>query len=263
MSRRIYKKPHRAKRQKPLYKKPLFWKSIVLLSLAGGGIWLVCFSPALEVKEITVAGTQKINQQECVKTIQDEVNKKIALFDSKSILLFDLDQTKKELMAQFPQLQNIKIERQFPSKIIASVEERRAVAVFESGGKRYSLDSDGIAFEESAADSGDLLKITDSGIQIELGKPAVARDMMQGILRLKSGVNLAGITVTEAAIATPERINLLTRDGWYVYFNPLKDIDGQLAKLAAVMADDSFKSKKANLEYADVRFTRVYLKEKP
>lgn len=235
-----------------------------MFSVVCGGVWLVCFSPALEVKEISVAGAEKINSQDCVRLIEDEVNKKIAFLDSKSILLFNLDQTRKDLLAHFPQIQDIKIERQFPSKILASVEERRGVAIYIDGaGKKFQIDDAGIAFEE-ATDQMGLLQIGAArSTQINIGEPAINKEMLLGILRIKAEMQLSdGINVANATIETPERVNLQTQDGWYVYFNPLKDIDSQLSKLAAVINDESFKAKKTNLEYVDVRFTRVYLKEK-
>ena len=264
MTRRIYKKPHRAKKHKPLIAKASFWRSICVFAVLCGSVWLVCFSPALEVKDIEVAGAEKVSEQDCAKVIHDEVNKKIAFLDSKSILLFNMEQTKKELLARFPQVQNIKIERQFPSKIIASVEERSGVAIMGDGsGKKFLVDGNGIAFEE-VFEQKELLEISvAAGRPLKVGDEAVSKEMLSGILRIKGDMLASsGINTVGASIETPERINLQTQDGWYVYFNPLKDIDSQLSKLAAVIGDESFKAKKANLEYVDVRFTRVYLKQK-
>jgi len=263
MPRRIYKKPHRAKKKKALLAKASFWKLFFGLGIVGGAVWCVCFSPALEVKEIKISGAEKVSDKDCAKMIEDEVNKKIALFDSKSILLFDMERTKKEILAKFPQVQDIKIERQFPSKISASVEERRGVAMVSGqSGAKYAVDIDGIAFEEVSSETG-MIEISNPRQEISLGKLALSKDILNGILRIKGEAESSGgIRVAAAEIATPERVNILTEGGWYVYFNPLKDIDGQLAKFIAVMADDSFKAKAGNLEYVDVRFTRVYLKEK-
>jgi len=265
MTRRNYKKPHRAKKKKSLFAKAAFWRSAFFVVAIGGTVWLVCFSPALEVKEINVAGTEKINGEDCADFIQEEVNKKIAFFDSKSILLLNLDQTKKELMEKFPQIQDIKIERKFPSKIYASIEERRGVAVFVDGNqKKYLVDSDGITFEEVGQDVPDLVQIIESRQQdLAVGSEAIKKDLLVNILRMKGDVqSVARIRVSAAVIATPERINLQTDEGWYIYFNPIKDVDSQLLKLGAVLADESFKAKRENLEYVDIRFTRVYLKEK-
>ena len=241
-----------------------FWRFMCFCAVLGAGFWLVCFCPALEVKEIKVNGAQKISQSDCVKKIEDEVNKKIALFNSKSILLFNLEQTKKELLAQFPQIQNIKIERQFPSKIFASVEERRGVAIFNAqNGKNYLLDSDGVIFEEAGQNS-DLLQINSSSEPpANIGAQLVARDLLAAILEIRGDIqNSNGIFIKSAQIANAQRVNLQTNAGWYIYFNPLKDADEQLSKLKAVLNDESFKQKADNLEYIDIRFTRVYLKEK-
>jgi hypothetical protein len=264
MPRRSYKKPYRAKKKRPLLAKASFWRSIGVTAAAGGTVWVVCFCPALEVKEVSVEGAQKINSQDCAQLIEEEINKKIAFFDSKSILLFNLEQTKKEILAKFPQVQDIKIVRQFPSRISASVEERRGVAVIVDGsGKRYSVDMQGIAFEEASEPDG-VIEITDShAAAIEAGSPAISKDLLSEILRMKGSIDGGGeVSVVNASIATPERINLLTSEGWYIYFNPLKDIEGQLVKLEAILADESFNVRRANLEYLDIRFTRVYIKGK-
>lgn len=262
MVRRTYKKPHRAKKKNPLWVKPVFWRSLILITGAGGAVWLICFSPALEVKEIEVAGTKRIDNGICAKMIESEVAKKIALFNSKSILLFDTDQIKKDLLARFPQAQDIKIERQFPSKIIASVQERRETAIFAANNGYYLVDNDGIAFEQTPPRT-DLLEISGQDRAVEIGQNAIDKNTLGVILRIKGEIDsTADIAVVSAAIVANERINLLTKEGWYIYFNPLKDVDSQLEKLKAVASDELFGQKRNNLEYIDIRFTRVYLKEK-
>jgi cell division septal protein FtsQ len=263
MVRCNYKKPHRAKRKKPFWTKPVFWRSLFLSVSGAATVWLVCFSPVFEVKEIEIAGAEKIEEKEFVGIIEKELNKKIGLFDSKSILLFNLDQVKKELLARLPQAQDIKIEREFPSKIIASVRERRAAAAFFSGDKFYSLDEAGIAFEERAADD-DLIKITAvNAVPVLIGESAIEKEILIGILRAASEMRAGSdIGLAEAIVASPERVNLRTKEGWYIYFNPRKDVENQMTKLFAVLSEGSFKEKRPNLEYVDVRFTRVYLKGK-
>jgi len=262
MVRKTYKKPHRARRKKPLWAKAGFWRAIFMTGAGVFTIWLVCFSPVFEVKEIEIAGAQKIEEREFVDVIEKSVNKKIGLFDSKSILLFNLDQTKRELLARLPQAQEIKIEREFPSKIIASVQERRAAAVFESQGKLYSLDEAGVAFEE-CADAAGLIKIGGGSAAVDIGAKAIEKEVLNGILRIVSELRAStDIACDEAVIASPERVNLPVKEGWQIYFNPRKDAESQIIRLLAVIKEDSFQEKRDNLEYLDVRFTRVYLKEK-
>lgn len=264
MARRAYKKPYRAKKKKPLLAKASFWRSVGVTAAAGGAFWVICFCPALEVREVNIEGAQKINSQDCSRLIEDEINKKIAFFDSRSILLFNLEQTKREILAKFPQVQDIRIVRQFPSKIYASVEERRGVAVFiDGGGRRFFVDMQGVAFE-SATDSGGIIEINDGRVaEAAAGSQVISKELLDGILRMKGQIDGTGkVAVTSATVATLERVNLLTSEGWYIYFNPLKDINDQLVKLNAVLADNTFQTKRQNLEYLDIRFTRIYLKEK-
>lgn len=263
MKRRIYKKPHRARRKKPLWTKPIFWRTIFLSGSGAFAFWLVCFSPVFEVQTIKINGAEKIEEGKMVEIIEKELNKKIGLLDSKSILLFNLDQTKKDLMARLPQAQDIVISREFPSKIIASVQERRAAAVLIADGKRYSLDESGLAFEE--CQNGEDLPVISTPLADapEIGAAGVGKETMRGILRIIAEIRAStDIALVEAIIATPERVNLLTKEGWYVYFHPRKDINDQITKLLAVAADETFAQKRSNLEYLDIRFTRVYLKEK-
>lgn len=267
MTRRIYKRPHRAKRKKPFFAKAIFWKSTATATLALGAVWFICFSPTLEIREVAVNGTDRVNKSDCVKAIEQQINKKIALFDSKSILLFNIDQAKKDLLAQFPQIQDIKIERQFPSKIYAAVQERRAVAVFSTGqGKQYSIDGDGIAFEVKGVKDANLLQIVSNRVgdsELKIGGTAISKDNLENILKLKGGAeSQTKISITSAIIATGERVNFQTNEGWFIYFNPTKDAEVQLVKLVSVVNDNTFSAKRKNLEYVDIRFTRVYLKEK-
>ncbi|MCU0653372.1 MAG: FtsQ-type POTRA domain-containing protein [Candidatus Pacebacteria bacterium] len=263
MTRRTYKKPHRAKKKKSILAQAAFWRTAFFMTAIGGTVWLVCFSPALEIKEIAISGTEKVDRRDCVSFIAGEAQKKIAFFDSKSILLLNLDKTKKELMAKFPQIQDIKIERQFPSKIYASIEERRGVARLATGQKSFLVDNDGIAFEE-AATTTDLLEIgTGKADGVKAGDTAIKKELLDNILKMKVQIQeLAQTVVDSAQVATPERVNMRTSEGWYIYFDPTKDIANQMTKLAAVISDESFKAKRKDLEYLDIRFTRVYLKAK-
>jgi len=119
-----------------------------------------------------------------------------------------------------------------------------------------------VAFEECASAAG-LIKILDGSTAVEIGAKAIEKEVLNGILRITSELRAStDIACEEAIIASPERINLPVKEGWQIYFNPRKDAESQIIRLLAVIKEDSFREKRNNLEYLDVRFTRVYLKEK-
>jgi len=110
-----------------------------------GWNFFACFSPWLQVANVEVAGAQKINSDDFVKKIQDTAQKQLAFFPTKSILLFNINAAREELLKEFPQLADIKIERQFPSTIYAAIVERSpSAAIKNEKGDYYIVDDNGI-----------------------------------------------------------------------------------------------------------------------
>jgi cell division septal protein FtsQ len=265
MKKRRYKKPYRAKRKKPFFYSKSFWFFTFFLFLGGGLAWFLCFSPVFEVKMVEVSGDGKVNNGECQKIIEGMAEKRVAFLSSKSIFLFDLDRASREILSKFPQIQNINIQRKFPGEIYASLEERKPAATFNWRDSRYfSIDESGVIFEESrkTSDSFELKKNDESG-DVKAGDKVFDSAFLVKILRFKAdGENKLGLKFDQGLVVTDERVNFKTKEGWEIFINPQKDIDWQFTKLDAVVLDESFKTKRSELEYVDLRFTRVYLKTK-
>lgn len=265
MARRRYKKPYRAKKRKPFFYKPSFWLFAVFLTGMSGLAWLVCFSETFEVKTVKVLGSEKIAAGECRDIISKFTEKQIAFLPSKSILLFDAGKANKEILAKFPQIKDIKIERKFPGEILASVQEREPAAVLNWRDSQYFfIDETGVAYGE-AESSEDFftIKKNDQAEDIRLGSEAINAGLLVKILRFRASLeNDLKIGLSQALAVTSERVNFKTDEGWEIFINPEKDLDWQIAKLQAVVNDPSFAAKRSNLEYLDLRFTRVYLKSR-
>ncbi len=265
MVRKRYKKPYRAKRKKPFFKKRSFWLMISGLIILGGGCWFICFSPLFEVKIVNVSGDGADKSGEYQKIIEGLTEKKIAFLSSKSIFLFDLDKASKEILNKFPQIQNISIQRKFPAQIYASVQERKPAAVFHWRGEKYFLiDETGVIFEEVGQPDGffEILK-SDEPNDAKLGSRIFDTAFLVKILRFKADIeNKMPVKISRGLVVTDERVNFTTTEGWEIFVNPQKDMDWQFTKLEAVVNDASFAQKRGNLEYVDLRFTRVYLKSK-
>ena len=67
-------------------------------------------------------------------------------------------------------------------------------------------------------------------------------------------------TTTGAVIVSEERLNVKTSEGWEIYFNTADDLDWQVQELALVLEKQITPEKRRNLEYIDLRFSRVYYK---
>jgi len=81
-------KNHIGQKERSRYwRKRLFGVRSAGWRLSGGAVWVVCFCPALEVKEINVNGAQKINGQDCVNLIENETSKKVAFLIQKHFIV--------------------------------------------------------------------------------------------------------------------------------------------------------------------------------
>ena len=128
----------------------------------------------------------------------------------------------------------------------------------------FFLNITGVIFEESAAasDSFELKKNTESG-DIKAGDKVFDSGFLVKIIRFKADAeSKLGLKFGRGLVVTDERVNFMTKEGWEIFINPQKDMDWQFTKLEAVASDPTFKTKRNDLEYIDLRFTRVYLKTK-
>ena len=265
MTQRRYKRPYRVKRRKSFLLKAPFWFSALVFCSFIAGISFACFSPWIQVSQIKVAGTQKVEKNEFTNALGALTQKQLAILQTKSILLFNLQTAKEQLLKQFPQISDIKITRQFPSTIYASVLERApAAAIKASDNAWHIVDSAGVVFENSTS-SNDLFEISSENFsqKVGLGQTAIAKDLLQQIMRVKASIEYdTNIQLAGALIKNTQRVDLITKEGWQIYINPQKDLDWQTAKLKAVASDPMFASQRKNLSYVDLRFTKVYVKQK-
>lgn len=265
MRRKRYKKPYRVKRKKPFFYKSSFWFFMAGSAFFAGILWLAFFSPIFDVKAVAVAGNQKTSAEECQKIIEQAVSNKLAFLESKSIFLFNLNKASKEIKEKFPQIQNISIKRKYPGEILASIQERQPVAIFSwRDEKYYFIDETGVIYDETGRSPEFLeIKKNDESEEIKLGSAVFDQQFLVKLLRMRANIeNDAGISLERALAVTDERINYITKEGWEIYVNPQKDLDWQITKLKAVISDASFVAKRSSLEYIDLRFARVYLKQR-
>lgn len=239
--------------------------SLAFLAILGGSGWFLCFSPVFEVKMVSVSGDGELKNSECQKLLEDLAEKKIGLMSSKSIFLFDLDKANKEILEKFPQIQNISIQRKFPGEIYASLQERKPAAVFDwRGQKFFNIDETGVIFEEAGGpDDFFIISRNNESEDVKLGSRVFDTAFLVKILRLKTDIeSKLPVRVARGLVVTDERVNFKTTEGWEIFVNPQKDMDWQFAKLEAVVNEESFTEKRTDLEYIDLRFTRVYLKSR-
>lgn len=208
----------------------------------GGISYFLFFSGVFRIEKISVSGGEKISEEN-IKTLIHKGN----------IFLADTEEIEKNILSNFPQIGKVEIHRNFPDALDVLVMERMPAALWCDEARCFLADNEGVVFEESAPET-DLIKIT--GTKEMLNKEKISQ-IMEIRDRVKDNL---GITITRAFIATEERLNVKTSEGWEVYFNLKKDFDWQITELSLVLEKQISPEKRKKLEYIDLRFSRVFYK---
>jgi len=258
--RRIYRKPHRYKRKKPIFHQRFFWLGILALIVAGGIFYSLFFLEVFQVKKMIVSGNDKVSKEDIEFLAGQRLESKILFFKTKSIFALDLGQIKKDILNYFPQIAEAKVSQGFFDAVNIVVTERQALAVW-CGERCFLLDREGIIFKEVIEDKPDLVLIkNESGIN-ELREKVIEKELLSKVLEIKAQVEgNTGILVKEAFLVSEERLNMKTAEGWEIYFNLKGDLNWQITELALVLEKQIPPEQRNKLAYIDLRFSRVYYK---
>jgi len=262
---RRYRKPYRIRRKTSVFKNRYFWLSLFVLVIFGASSYFLFFADFFQVKEINVSGNQKITSEDIKKEIDSLLSINFMNISSKSIFLTNFHNISSEVLKKFPQLASVSFKRNFPNGIVVQAEERKPVVVFCSGSDCFSIDKEGIIFEKVDVIFSDFPRVTDieGKNNFSLGEKIIDKSVLSFIVDTKNGLNeKLKITAGEFSLPSPQRLNVKTKEGWEIYFNVEGDLNWQLEKLSLVLEKEIPPGKRKDLDYIDLRFTRVYFKYK-
>lgn len=256
MTMRRYKKPYRIKKKKSILKNRFFWLGILLLIFIGTIFYFLIFSSFFQVEKIIVSGEKKVSKEEIVAIVEENLEKKILFFPSRSIFLVNLNKIREDISNTLPKIAEIEMSRTFPDALNILVIERLSLATWCQEERCFFLDKEGIIFEETSEISPNNIKIKDlREKKLELGEKVLEKEILDSIgeIEIKLRENLK-INIEEFIIASDERLNVKTNEGWEIYFNLEGDLDWQLTKLNLVLKEKIPPEKRKDLEYIELRF---------
>lgn len=263
-----YKKPYRLKRKKSIFRNRFFWLGTLAVLILSFIFYFLFFSKIFQVKKIIIAGQEKVSSDDLKLLAESKLESKILFFSTKSIFLVNLDIIKKDILNNFPQIAEVEIHRQFPDGINISAAERQGLAILCRETDCFLLDKEGVIFDpvrnmiSNGVEEASLIKIIDHRNidHFVLAERVIEKELLSQIfeIQLKLQENLK-ILITEASIMSEERLNLKTQEGWEIYFNLKGDLDWQITELSLVLEKQIPPEKRGNLEYIDLRFTRVFI----
>ena len=259
-------KPYRIKRKKSIAKNRFFWLTISTLIFIGGIFYLVCFASFFQIKEINVPELQKISADSLKDLISNQIKKKILLFESKSIFLVNIDEIEKLILENNRQVAAVDLKRALPDKLFLEIKQRQPWAIWCSFNYDcYYIDEKGIIFAKSEEIPPPILKINNLFLEseIKLGEKVIEEDLIEKIQKINSKFkeNIK-IDIEKFDIPVEERLNVKTVEGWEVYFDPKGDLNWQMVEINLVLEKEIPLDKRGNLEYIDLRFSKVYYRMK-
>ncbi len=278
------------KRRKSVLKSRIFWDSLLGLLLFSLIFYFLFFTEVFKIKKI------KILCQEIA--LKKDIGSFLMAEQDHNFFLVNSEKIENEILEKYPEIGWIKLRKIFPDGLTLEVKQKAAVALFcysdTSLEDCFLIDGKGIIFEKSSLidDSRDsssrdsnsqvtgfqgisflnpeviLIKIfSNNEIDVtsdntgNLGKQVIDREEMNQILKINNELrkNL-NIETEKFLLKENKRLNVVTGEGWEIYFDLREDIDFALTKLRLLLEKEIPPGDREGLEYIDLRFSKVYYK---
>lgn len=271
MAARVYRDQLKEKRRKNFLLKLFLITGLVFLCLAGA-VYLLFFANLLDLRSIDVSGAEIIPAAELKAAAESWLDAKfLGVARSRDLLFISSEKLGSELAAGFPRIDAVEVKKEFPHGIKISITERKpagiwclpAQAGFPASGKCFFFDENGIAYAEAGQSSGFLiLTVADyQDKEIALGSPVVSEEWLNNIMVAKETLPKIGIDVAEFTIPSGsfDEFDAKTAQGWKIMFSNSTDVAKQISSLNVLLRDKLSASKKAALQYIDLRIQdRIY-----
>lgn len=242
-----------AKRQNPRLQRV---KKFLLLTLSTTaiilGIYGLSFSSFLNVKTITILN-KNFETEKLAQNITASLNSSLG----KNLLFTDTESLAKKLLDKFPELESVKIDKNYPSTITIEFMEYPLAVNFinESNGirKSYVLNSIGYAVKENVENPSLPYIHIKSADPVNTEKAVIGKTRLAYILSaigyFEEKFNMKIKEVVYKPI--PREIHLLTERDFYIWLDIQQPFEKQLKKLKkALIKLDIYKDV---LAYIDLR----------
>ncbi|MFH1714560.1 MAG: cell division protein FtsQ/DivIB [Candidatus Nealsonbacteria bacterium] len=250
-----HRKPHNFKRKKSILKTSLFWFVFLGIALFSFFVYLFLFSETFQVKEITVSGQKEVSGENIILLAKEESRKKTGPFEINSIFLLSSSELEKLILDDFVKISEVKVRKHFFGKLEIDVKERVRLFVFCQQDECFLLDKEGVIFEKVEAKEYADLTMRDDSKNPVLGEAVVSKEELEKMTVIYSEIDSGlKIFLDELLVVNEDRWNVLTSQGWEIYFNPKEDLNWQLTKLSALLEEKIPLESMEDLDYVELRF---------
>ena len=260
----IYKSDGRSTRNKGFWRFKIYIFIILGCGLVVLGIYIIFLSPLMKV-QVEVVGNQRINSEELLAAIQNQLlNKTIPKLLGINNYLSWIGKVKLDE----PLLAKLTVDKMlWQKKVRLIIEERQPFGVWchDSANLQhacYWFDKTGALFENAPAPEGHLILRIDSDAAATpvIGQPTVNQEWYQVILRIIGFFEKNNLAVKKYEFKEPlQEFHALSLAGASVNFSLRFDPANSLAGLATFLEKNSLKG----LQYIDLTVeNRMYVKSR-
>lgn len=111
--------------------------AVAVLIVVAGCIWLVWFSPVLQVQQVRVVGAEGPRAQEVLAAADVPTGVPLARVDAASA---------QARVSDLPWVSSVEVRRGWPNEVVVAVQTREARAVLSSDPRATGIDADGVVF---------------------------------------------------------------------------------------------------------------------
>jgi len=274
MARRNFRKRHKIRKKTFFLKSKYFWFFFLFLFFSFVVFYFSFFWNNIQVRELNILGNETINKEEIEKIVFDNIERNFFFKSSKSILFVGTSKLEREILNFFPKIKEVNVSRDFFNSLDIEIREREKFASFCSQEKCFNIDEKGIVFEIMKEDFGimeamvssqenDLIiELVEKREKISLGEKVLEKEILDIVSKIeeKFEENDFQIEIEKVVVDGNEKLNVITNENWKVYFNLEKNIELQILKLILLLEEEISIEERKELEYIDLRFSRVYYK---
>lgn len=254
-----YNNPYfeRQTESKPKFNTKLYVRILLIIFL----IYLILYSDLFKIKTVEVQGTDMINPEEIQTLAKEKMSGRIWLvFPRSNLLFFKKSNLEKEINSKYL-LDKLEIEKGW-RRVTIRVEEKAAYLIYNNLKAQYFLDSTGAITKEMSAD--DISKYSQKFPtayvmqDVVVGDKPVSARFVNFILELDKALDAAGLKVKNYESGGVDQVNVVSPDGWRVYFSLNISMSQSIENLTAILSQ---KLKGKKFEYIDLRNgDKVYYK---
>jgi hypothetical protein len=269
-------KKDKPEKRKGGFSRFLFW--LLLLAFLCVSIYILFFSPQLDIENIIVAGNQEIISSDIVQKVNAALEGKYCKFFSKRNFFFaSKNEIVSALKGNFMRLEVTEVKKEFPNTVEIQVKERQPELIWCSGGVCYFVDKEGFVYggtdgAEDAANKSNFLKIIDDNAKpVEIGKTIIDQKFVEYLKNIDAVLvndlkfNLVGDYHTPA-LASGEVYVMIAQsdsDGWLLKLDSSNSPEDTKKIIQTVLEKNISEDQLKNLGYLDLSVKgKVYYKFK-